>query len=311
MNSLCFTVSRLPRLQTGNLDWEFAFSLADAFLAAGGEYFETGYTYLSGRSEEVVRRALTERHPREAFRVLDKLPLDKLSAPDDCGIIFAQQCEKTGLTYFDLYLLDWLNRYTFTTTVLPTTGFRAIAGKKIVLSTELPGINVDVTIPEVAAGQKGVNFAFRTSKEFVDDTDCLSMFQKGKKSFSFGFKGQQVIASDYTIDVDLNCTYYQLRQLFRQKLEEEDVLKFYILKDGKAFDELVVDFMTVDDTENVEFTIEGKAGTNLGYYTMTLTAPAAEEGETNPDTGAESMIGVVAAMAVITLASAAAISLKK
>lgn len=202
---------------------------------------------------------------------------------------------------------EWLNRYTFTTTVLPTTGFRAIAGKKIVLSTELPGINVDVTIPEVAAGQKGVNFAFVTDGELVDE----KTWTKGHKSFSFGFKGQQTIASDYTIDVDLNCTYYQLRQLFRQKLEEEDVLKFYILKDGKAFDELVVDFMTVDDTENVEFTIEGKAGTNLGYYTITLTAPAAEEGETNPDTGAESMIGVVAAMAVITLASAAAISLKK
>lgn len=202
---------------------------------------------------------------------------------------------------------EWLNRYTFTTTVLPTTGFRAIAGKKIVLSTDRKGINVDVTIPEVAAGQKGVNFAFVTEGELVDETT----WTKGHKSFSFGFKGQQTIASDYTIDVDLNCTYYQLRQLFRQKLEEEDVLKFYILKDGKAFDELVVDFMTVDDTENVEFTIEGKAGTNLGYYTVTLTAPAAEEGETNPDTGAESMIGVVAAMAVITLASAAAISLKK
>ena len=202
---------------------------------------------------------------------------------------------------------EWLNRYTFTTTVLPTTGFRAIAGQKIVLSTDRKGINVDVTIPEVAAGQKGVNFAFVTEGELVDGDN----WTKGHKSFSFGFKGQQVIASDYTIDVDLGIDYYQLRQLFRQKLEEEDVLKFYILKDGKAFDELVVDFMTVDDGENVEFTIEGKAGTNLGYYTVTLTAPAAEEGETNPDTGAESMIGVVAAMAVITLASAAAISLKK
>ena len=200
---------------------------------------------------------------------------------------------------------EWENRYTFTTSVLPTTGFRAIAGKEIVLETNRPGINATVTIPEVAAGQKGVNFAF------VTDGEAFGTLKKDLKSFSFGFKGQQVIASDYTIDVDLGCTYYELRQAFRAKLEEEDVLKFYILKDGKAFDELVVDFMTVDDTENVEFTIEGKAGTNLGYYTMTLTAPAAEEGETNPDTGAESMIGVVAAMAVITLASAAAISLKK
>ena len=110
MNKLCFTVSRLPRVRTGDLDWPFAFSLVDAFLASGGEYFETGYTYLSGRSEEVVRRALTERHPRESFRVLDKLPLDKVSGEADCAEIFARQCEKCGVDYFDVYLLDWLNR---------------------------------------------------------------------------------------------------------------------------------------------------------------------------------------------------------
>ena len=110
MNQLCFTVSGLPRAKTGDLDWPFAFSLADAFLAGGGEYFETGAAYLSGRSEEVVRRALAERHPRGSFRVLDKLPLEKLKSEADCEAVFAQQCQKCGVEYFDVYLLDWLNR---------------------------------------------------------------------------------------------------------------------------------------------------------------------------------------------------------
>ena len=49
----------------------------------------------------------------------------------------------------------------------------------------------------------------------------------------------------------------------------------------------------------------------LGQYKVVLEVPAAEVGEANPNTGAESVVGVVAALAVVSVATAAAVSLKK
>ena len=68
--------------------------------------------------------------------------------------------------------------------------------------------------------------------------------------------------------------------------------------------------MTADLTENVKFVVEGE-NQKLGYYTLTLEVPANESGEANPNTGAESVVGVVAALAVVSVATAAAVSLKK
>ena len=108
-------------------------------------------------------------------------------------------------------------------------------------------------------------------------------------------------------------TYFGLRESFGKKVEEEDVVTYYILKDGKEFSKFTVDYMKVDPSDKVEIEINGKAGENLGYYDIVLEVPAAPEApaEENPNTGAESVIGVVAAMAVVSVAAAAAVSLKK
>ena len=48
--------------------------MVDAFLASGQNYFDTAWTYMDGESENAIRKALVERHPRESFRLADKLP---------------------------------------------------------------------------------------------------------------------------------------------------------------------------------------------------------------------------------------------
>ena len=68
--------------------------------------------------------------------------------------------------------------------------------------------------------------------------------------------------------------------------------------------------MTADLTEDVEFTVKGE-NAKLGQYKVVLEVPAAEAGEANPNTGAEAVVGVVAALAVVSVATAAAVSLKK
>ena len=69
--------------------------------------------------------------------------------------------------------------------------------------------------------------------------------------------------------------------------------------------------MKDDLTVPVSFTIEGK-NSKLGSYAIVIDVPANEvAGESNPNTGAESVVGVVAALAVVSVATAAAVSLKK
>ena len=191
--------------------------------------------------------------------------------------------------------------------VVSTTAFRAIKGEALeVLSNDLT-----VIIPEVAEGQKGVNFAsyevdFLNSKgKHTDKNDVVAI--------DFGFYGNQVIASDFEIEVNLgNLDFFELREKFGKKVEEEDIITYYVLKDGKAYDSFTVDYMQIDPTDLVKLSIEGKAGDTLGGYQIVVEAPAApSEGEENPNTGAESVIGVVAAMAVVSVAAAAAVSLKK
>ena len=189
--------------------------------------------------------------------------------------------------------------------VISTTAFRMIRDNEKAGISVVTG-NMTANIPTIGANQKGVNFAGYAVR-----------FNKVKDAVEFGYYGNQTIASDFTIDVATGYTWYTLREAFAEKVEEDDIIEYYILKDGKLFDTITVDYMTgavngtvVDINEAADFTLTGKAGTTLGQYEITLNAPA-NGGEENPNTGAESMIGVVAALAVVSVATAAAVSLKK
>ena len=112
MNKTGFGYLRLPQLEreAGKVvDFEAVNALTDEFLALGGDYFDTAYTYLEGRSEDALRRCLVERHPRQRFRVATKLPGYQLKTPADCERAFEEQRRRCGVDYFDVYLLHWLN----------------------------------------------------------------------------------------------------------------------------------------------------------------------------------------------------------
>lgn len=112
MNKLGFGFLRLPKINPEDetsIDYETLYRLVDAFLSLGGTYFDTAYTYHDGKSEEAVRKALVERHPRETFRLADKLPSWKVKSAADCWTYFREQQARCGVEYFDVYLLHWLN----------------------------------------------------------------------------------------------------------------------------------------------------------------------------------------------------------
>lgn len=113
MNKMGFGFLRLPRLNPEDeksIDYAQLNEMVDAFLAAGGDYFDTAYTYLGGESERALRESVVRRHPRASFRIADKLPGYKMKTDEDCERCFAEQLERCGVDFFDVYMLHWLNR---------------------------------------------------------------------------------------------------------------------------------------------------------------------------------------------------------
>lgn len=108
MNKLGFGFLRLPKAGE-EYDWEALNAMTDRFLALGGRYFDTCYTYLNGSSELGIRKCLTERHPRASYELAEKLPGYNCKSYEDCRTFFAEEQERCGVKDFDVYLLHWLN----------------------------------------------------------------------------------------------------------------------------------------------------------------------------------------------------------
>ncbi len=110
MKKLGFGFMRLPLLPSGDFDREQICGMVDTFLERGFVYFDTAYMYHGGKSEGMLREALTARHPRESFLLADKLPTMYLKKPSDCARIFKEQLSRCGVSYFDYYLLHCLDK---------------------------------------------------------------------------------------------------------------------------------------------------------------------------------------------------------
>ncbi len=105
---LGFGLMRLPQNDPDNpadVDVEQVKQMVDLFLERGFTYFDTAWMYNAFASENVVKTALTSRHPRESFTLATKLHAGFIETPEDRDKIFNAQLEKTGAGYFDYYLL--------------------------------------------------------------------------------------------------------------------------------------------------------------------------------------------------------------
>lgn len=108
---LGFGLMRLPKNGDGSIDIPQVCQMADAFLAAGGTYFDTAYVYDDGRSEAAFKAAVVDRYPRDKYTIATKLCAwlqchDEASAKQQ----FWTSLERTGACYFDYYLLHALQR---------------------------------------------------------------------------------------------------------------------------------------------------------------------------------------------------------
>lgn len=105
---LGFGLMRLPSLDPNDpskIDMELTKKMVDTFLEKGFTYFDTAWMYCGFQSENAAKEALVDRHPRDSYTLATKLHAGFLKSKEDRDRIFNEQRAKTGVDYFDYYLI--------------------------------------------------------------------------------------------------------------------------------------------------------------------------------------------------------------
>lgn len=111
---LGFGLMRLPSMDPDDpskIDIETVKQMVDLFIEKGFTYFDTAWMYCGFNSENAAKEALVKRYPRDKFTLTTKLHSGFLKTKEDRDRIFNEQLKKTGVEYFDYYLLHDINTH--------------------------------------------------------------------------------------------------------------------------------------------------------------------------------------------------------
>ena len=114
-NKLGFGFMRLPLKDPNDqtsIDYNLLNTMVDKFMERGFTYFDTAWMYMGYESEVAIRKAVVERKPRDSYTVASKMPIGMVKSAENMAEIFNKQLEKTGLEYFDYYLVHNINANT-------------------------------------------------------------------------------------------------------------------------------------------------------------------------------------------------------
>lgn len=105
---LGFGLMRLPQIEVGGereIDIDQLKQMVDLFMEAGFTYFDTAWMYMNFKSEAATKEALVKRYPRDSYTLATKLHSGFFNSLEDRDKVFNEQLEKTGVDYFDYYLV--------------------------------------------------------------------------------------------------------------------------------------------------------------------------------------------------------------
>ncbi len=103
---LGFGLMRLPKIEgSQETDIEQTKKMVDAYIAAGGNYFDTAYVYPG--SEPATKLALCDRYPRDSYYLANKLNASDWAckSAQEAKEEIRVSLERTGAGYFDFYLV--------------------------------------------------------------------------------------------------------------------------------------------------------------------------------------------------------------
>ena len=105
---LGFGMMRLPRIKgTSTIDLEVSKRMVDAFMEAGGKYFDTAFIYEG--SEAATKAVLCDRYPRERYYLADKLNVSVSKSEEEAKAQIHVSLERLGVDYIDFYLLHGID----------------------------------------------------------------------------------------------------------------------------------------------------------------------------------------------------------
>lgn len=105
---LGFGLMRLPVTNPNDpssIDVELCKKMVDSFIEQGFTYFDTAWMYCGFKSEDATKAFLVDRYPRDRFTLTTKLHGGFIHSLEDRDKIFNEQRRKTGVEFFDYYLL--------------------------------------------------------------------------------------------------------------------------------------------------------------------------------------------------------------
>ena len=106
LSQLGFGAMRLPVIDgdDAKVDIPQTQRMVDYAMEHGINYYDTAWGYHGGYSESILGEAL-RKYPRDSYYFADKFPGYDLANMPKVKEIFATQLERTGLEFFDFYLL--------------------------------------------------------------------------------------------------------------------------------------------------------------------------------------------------------------
>lgn len=99
-----FGCMRLP-MKDGKVDYNEFIKMADSFVEAGFNYFDTAHGYIGGQSETAIRDCVAKRYDRSRFLLTNKLTEPYFNSQEDIRSFIEKQLELCGVDYFDFYLM--------------------------------------------------------------------------------------------------------------------------------------------------------------------------------------------------------------
>ena len=104
ISKLGFGCMRFTGREDNTIDIEYTSKMIDAYMQAGGNYFDTAWAYPN--SEAALRKALVERYPRDSFYIADKcVAWTCCNGPEDLEKQLQESLENLGVEYLDIYLM--------------------------------------------------------------------------------------------------------------------------------------------------------------------------------------------------------------
>jgi len=107
--NFAFGCMRLP-MSNDKVDYEEFSKMADAFINAGFNYFDTAHGYIGGLSETAIRDCVSKRFDRSQFLLTNKLTESFFNTKEEIRPFFENQLKWCGVDYFDFYLMHAQNR---------------------------------------------------------------------------------------------------------------------------------------------------------------------------------------------------------